>query len=205
MVEGPTENLEWEGYHPSTPGHGNQDRCLNHRMGSSVPGSQDRRTMVPLGARPSHQCIRTDSSPVSSADICKVWPQHTKTHPSKNGQCLSTDICLPDGRNSFPRPDESRLYTLGLVPVVGNHSVNIPLTRTRNNMIVDQESRKVQTSADWKLHKELFLKSQQVLGTLQGGSICQPTKPPATQVHQLEARSRSEEHRSMPFRAVGGI
>ena len=120
MVKGSTENLEWERYHPSTPRHGNQDRCLNHKMRSSVKGSQDRRTMVPSGMRSAHQCVRTDSSPVSSADICKGRPQHTKTHPSKNGQCLSTDICLPDGRSPFPRPDESGLYTLGLVTAAGN-------------------------------------------------------------------------------------
>ena len=75
------------------------EELLRCRMGSSVPGSQDRRTMVPSGARPAHQYVRTDSSPVSSTDICKGWPQRTETHPSNNGQCLNTDICLPDGGN----------------------------------------------------------------------------------------------------------
>ena len=43
------------------------------------------RTLVPSGERLLHQCLRTDSSPVSGADIHKRRPQHTETHSSKNG------------------------------------------------------------------------------------------------------------------------
>ena len=78
--------------------------------------------MVPSGMRSAHQCVRTDSSPVSSADIC-----------------LSTDICLPDGRSPFPRPDESGLYTLGLVTACSGESLSASLLPGLNNVIADQE------------------------------------------------------------------
>jgi len=67
----------------------NRDRCLNDRMRSSVPGSQNRRALVTSGERPSHQCART------------VRHLQRMTRSSKNGECLGADMCLPDGGNTF--------------------------------------------------------------------------------------------------------
>jgi len=57
------------------------------------------------------------------------------------------------GGDPFSESDEGGMHNLGLVPTTRNHPVGIAL----DNTIADQESREMQTPAEWKLHRELFL------------------------------------------------
>ena len=134
---------------------------------------------------------------VSSTDACEGQPQHSKTHSSKKGQYLGTDVCRPDGGDALSRLDEGGLFTLGLVFSEGNHSISIPLARSlqcdcRSGIQRDTDVSRVDAP------QGTVLRSQQVLGTFQHTSVCQQTEPSTEQVYQLEARSRGNEQRCLP-------
>jgi len=145
-------------------------------MRSCVPRSQNKGTMIPSREGPTHQRFGTDSSCISSSDIRQEQSKHAETHPPENGQCLSTDICFPHDRDSFSRSDESGMHTLGLVPLMGDHFVSILPARARQHncrpgIKGHTDDSRVETPQG---------AVQEVFGTLQHRSVCQPTKPPAT-------------------------
>ena len=141
MVEGPTEELEWERCYPSPTRHGNRDRCLNNRMGSSVLGSQNRRALVLSAARLAVQTFAKDGLNT---------PRHIHLRMDN----------VSNGGNTFSRPYEGGLFTLGQrgITLSASHLPGL------DNVIADQESREIQTSAEWMLHKELFLTVNRSLG-----------------------------------------
>jgi len=85
------------------------------------------------------------------------------------------------------------LFTLGLAPTMGNHPVSIPPTRTQQC----ERGPGVQGDKDIGWSQGAVPRSQQILGNLQHGCVCQLAKPSTSRVHvhQLEARSGGNEHR----------
>jgi len=60
-----------------------------------------------------------------------------------------------------------------------------------DNQVADQESSQVQTSAEWKLHKEIFTEILYSAGTVQNRSICNEAESPIRSLCEQETRSRS--------------
>ena len=73
----------------------------------------------------------------------------------------------------------------------------------RENSTADQESRELESSAEWMLHKEVSADT----GPMQDRPVCNQAEPPAAELYQLEARSVCSGDRCTPPRLedVGGV
>ena len=114
-----------------------------------------------LGAEEPHQLSGTPRSVVRSESICQRQEEHS--YPSEDGQQDSSVLCEMNGGDPFPSVEQPGNSTLAVVlgEEFVHHSRASPGV---DNCVADKESRVIQLTAEWQLHRPIFQQILEFLG-----------------------------------------
>jgi len=123
----------------------NRVRCVEDRVGCSLPGGQDKGKVDSNGSRAAHQCTGDECSKAGNA----MLPQGNSQCccAAKDGQQGSKIPVKQDGWTHLVSLVSDGLTSLGVVPIAED-AKHLP---GKENVLADWESRHTCDSSDWKL------------------------------------------------------
>ena len=202
MVGHPHVQVEWEIPHQEGSGPNHRLRCLQHRLGSILWTSEDRRFLVFPGEHLTHQLPRTTSSHPGSLHLCKEQIQNH--HTAENRQHVSSSLYQQQGWDSVPGPSQPDQGSVDVVPGEEHphHSPTPPRDSEHhcrhgvpdNGGLVGLEAERgnlpVNRPAIWPNRS---------------GPICIQTNNSVPHLFQLAARSVCSSYRCLPSRLVNHL
>ena len=166
----------------------NSNRCLQNRLGSSVPGRENRRTLDPAGDTVSHQLPGIASSVSSTADFCQEQGEHY--NPGSNGQCNRHDLHKQKGGDTFTIPSTTSEGNLAVV-----HGQEDPIEGGAPAGLTERHCRRGIPNNERPLGLETepinFQSDQQLPGATRNRSVCLQNVDTTASLLQLATRSPS--------------
>ena len=148
MVERPFGGLQWERLI-------DRDEYLRSWMESSLQWSLDGKPVVSTAITVSHQCTGITSSHVCCSSFCKGQMEHTVHHTTKDDQYISNKLCQTNGRTHSANLMQLACQLCQWYLQRGN-TLTVCHLPGWNNQVADWESREIQSSTEWMLHKRVF-------------------------------------------------
>ena len=188
MVDAESSPNEWQGVASGATQYDPEIRRLPSRLGGSVSGPENRRSMDNGGEVPPHQLSGTSGSNFCSPGIRK---RQAKCHYSDPlGQCHCSSLCEPHGRDKISPALCNGKVPLGLVPPEAHFHSSIPHSRSDKcggRLSVQDSSRSPRLAAK----PSNFSETERSLGSHGDRSLCFQGHQTGGQVLQLEARPSS--------------
>ena len=156
-MDPPPTGVERERHYSPSPRSDHTVRCLPPRLGSGEQRDKNRRPLVGSGEDPPHQLLGIAGRFLCNQSLYQTQEQHSR--PTTDGQQHCSSLREQNGRHTFTEPVPPGSPPVELVPGEKNPAVG--------RAVADQESRQVETSSEWMLHKAVFHWTQQILGPCQ--------------------------------------
>ena len=183
---------EWQAHPSASSDCYNRIRRLQHRLGSLLKWSSDRRSVVRTGAADAYKLQGTVGSLHCSQNIHER--QESDTREDEGGQYHNHVLHQPYGWDSFSPAIPPRISDVG----VESREKHFDFSRTssrkdesKSRFTVPHESRQLRVETE----KGCIQASHCPIGSLQCRSLRLSANGSAKQVHELETRPRSNSNR----------
>ena len=126
------DKVEWQtnATRPSRPNSG--IGCLDVGVGSQYVGVSDRRLVVLDGEKSPNKCPGNVGRDIHNKDLCQGPLEHT--HPSQDGQHLSSGICESHGRDTISQTVGCCQGSVDMVPQQGDDCISrVPPRRAEHH------------------------------------------------------------------------
>ena len=194
-------SLEWEDDPSETYGPDNRVRCLQHRLGSNLPGDRHRGTLVSPGKEVAHQLPRTPGSNPSIKNICKR--QEITVSATEAGQHIGSSLYKQPGRDHLETTGYPDPRPMDVVPGEEHtHPGSTPAggaeLHSRQGVQGHEGSVRLEVDPpDLQVNRETVC-------TTGSGPICIPFDQSVPTLLQLAARSLRGGNRCLPTGLVEG-
>ena len=154
-------------------------------MGGSIQWHLDRGTLVNGREETPHKLPGIAGRILCHKDICQT--QEQCPHTPKNGQQHSSSVCEQDGGHSLTKPIAPSLPTMAVVPTKRHPSFSgVPPRQPEHYGRPRIQAKRDICRVD--AQQGSLPVDPTNSGSMQDRFICNPAQPPASGIHQLEAR-----------------
>ena len=185
VVDGEFKNLQWEKSCPALLTSSLSNRCLKERMGWSLQGDKNWRSVVTEGAGLSHQPFRSSSSKTSNFNIHKNV-QGVILSPT-SGQQSGIVIPSEDGGHNFMGNVQFGKRNMGVFTALGDHTycrVSSQFTKCISRLGISKH----QGQLRMETLPKCLQKGVSNIWSTSDRSLCKPSVTPSPEVLFLETR-----------------
>ena len=192
LVDQQLGNHQWETNSRGITTDDDRIRCLQYRLGSVLEQPDDRRPLVVPGISTPHQRQGVVGCVSSTSNLCGKKERNTCSPEIGQHDCRL--LHKSDGRYPFQEADGIDIPDLGLEPGEENypHSQASPRRPERRRGSGVKEGT---GQLGVETRSSNFSSNYADSGSLSGGPVCLQNISSASEVHELEARSRSHSNR----------
>ena len=185
---------EWSAHSSGSANSDNHNRCLQLRLGSTLPEGQNRRSVVSGGEIPPHKLPRA----FGSFSGCQIILQRQRgpNSSSQDGQLSCNSICESPRRDKIISPLLPGNRTMGLVP--GKEDISGRISPPRNPEHNGRQPFQIcggQTRLDSAQNS--VQEAELIVGTHSSGSLCNENIQTTSQIFQLETRPSCRSNRRL--------
>ena len=189
MVDMSFATSEWQGDENPPTGHDNRHGCMPHRLGGSHQWSRAKRPLDNRGEAGTNQRPGAASNPPHSQSHVEGEVPHPCSFQSRQH-----DGSVPyqqDGGDALSSPDKNRARNMGILLQEEDTDISRIPSREHecpSRQIVTRNTR-LERLATGSTDGQT---SDETMGQMQNGFICQQVEHPATAVRELQARPRRD-------------